>query len=154
MLWRERAESLDPRSRPLPRARLEEAAAAQRERRLTDTHHERITPGAGLSEDLHLLAVHEAELEEPALEPRESRIVRADPDDVTDGARAERRECRPGHRQGLRYRTGGGPWIGPRKQFFAGEVAADPPTRADQYELAEPAGGRPPRGRFFRLAPM
>jgi hypothetical protein len=44
--------------------------AAQRECRVSDAHHERVAPGSRLGEDFHLLAVHEPELEQTALESR------------------------------------------------------------------------------------
>src|SRR6266853_1693075 len=59
---------------------------AQRKRRVTDAHYERITPRARLGEDFDLLAAHEAELEQPALQCRQGRRDRADTHHPCGGA--------------------------------------------------------------------
>jgi hypothetical protein len=43
-------------------------APSQRQRRVTDAHHEGITPGTRLGQDLDLFAVDESELEQSPLE--------------------------------------------------------------------------------------
>jgi hypothetical protein len=77
----------------------------QRERGLTDTYHERITTGSRFREDLHLLAVDEAKLEQSPLERREWSGARADADHAAAGARRQRREA---HEARFQAKTSGG----------------------------------------------
>jgi hypothetical protein len=82
-------------------------AAAQGERRVSDAHDERVTSRARLGEDLDLLTVHEAELEESALERRQGGCARADARDAPSRAGRQGRKahearlaaqtCRGGH---------------------------------------------------------
>jgi len=55
--------------------------APQCERGVTDAYDEGIATGPRLGEDLHLLTMHEAELEQPPLESRQGVDARADADD-------------------------------------------------------------------------
>jgi hypothetical protein len=55
--------------------------APQCERGVTDAYDEGIATGSRLGEDLNLLSMHEAELEQPALESRQEVRARADADD-------------------------------------------------------------------------
>jgi hypothetical protein len=48
---------------------------------MTDAHDEGVATGPRLGEDLDLLSMHEAELEQPALESRQGMHARADADD-------------------------------------------------------------------------
>src|SRR6267378_2559444 len=80
----------------------------QRERRVTDAHHERITPRARLGEDFHLLAAHEAELEEPALQRRQGRRDRADADHSRGGAGGQRGEAHETRFESKSLRCGDG----------------------------------------------
>src|SRR5215469_3255269 len=56
-------------------------APPQGERRVADTHHEGVTSGPRLGEDLDLLAVHETQLEETTLEGGYGARTRAYADD-------------------------------------------------------------------------
>jgi hypothetical protein len=66
---------------------------AQRECRVADAHHEGIAPGTRLGQDFDVLAVHEAELEQPPLERGEDARVRADSNHPADAPRRESREA-------------------------------------------------------------
>jgi hypothetical protein len=68
-------------------------AAAQCERRVADAHDEGVTSRARLGEDLDLLAVHEPELEESALERRRGSCPRADARYAPTGARRQGRKA-------------------------------------------------------------
>jgi hypothetical protein len=69
-------------------------APAHGERRVTDPHHERITPRARFGQDLDLLAMDESELEQSPLECREGSVgARADTDHASAGARRQSREA-------------------------------------------------------------
>jgi hypothetical protein len=76
-------------------------AAAHGERRVTDSHYEGITPRAGFSQDLDLLAVDESELEQSPLECRERGVgARADTDHASACARRQRRQTHVARVQG------------------------------------------------------
>jgi hypothetical protein len=79
---------------------------AQRERGVTDPHHERITPGARFREDLNLLAVYEAKLEQPPLEHRKCSGARADANHAAAGARRQRRKAHEARFQAKSSRGG------------------------------------------------
>ena len=65
-------------------------ASPQRERGMTYSYDEGVTPGARLGEDLDVLAAYEAELEKPALERGEGGRGRADADDPPGSPGRER----------------------------------------------------------------
>src|SRR4029077_11752157 len=67
--------------------------APQCERGVADAHHEGITTWTRLGEDLDLLAVHEAELEESTLEGRQRSRARANAHDRAPRARRQRRKA-------------------------------------------------------------
>jgi hypothetical protein len=70
---------------------------------VADAHDERITAGARLGEDLHVLPSHEAELEEPALERGEGSRGRADGDHPPGGSGRKRGET---HEAGIKSEPG------------------------------------------------
>jgi hypothetical protein len=67
--------------------------APQRESGVADAHDEGVTPGPCLGEDLDLLTMNEAELEEPPLKCRQRRRARADADDTAPHPRRQGREA-------------------------------------------------------------
>ena len=79
-------------------------APAQGERRMANTHHEGIAPGARLGENLDVLPAHEAELEEPALERGEAGRGRADAHDPPGSPGRERGKT---HEAGIEGESGG-----------------------------------------------
>jgi hypothetical protein len=68
-------------------------APSQCERGMADAYDEGVAAGPRLGEDLDLFAMHEAELEEPALESRQGVGARADADNRSLRARRHRRQA-------------------------------------------------------------
>jgi len=75
---------------------------------VTDAHDKGIAAGTRLGEDLDLLAVHEAELEETPLERRQGRCTGADAHHAPPGARRQGREAHKARRAAQTFRDSDG----------------------------------------------